>query len=138
MRAVREGIAPSNFARRVARYGSLDPARIDPALGLSVEWVIGDPSPFAGTRFDGRYVRSDHRVYYLGFRTLGDVTDGSVWYYYVPAGVYADTGVDMPVPVSNYGIAALHGQNVWVSTSLGGGTRRLGAQGSCRAEILRA
>ncbi|CAN5178464.1 hypothetical protein BH20ACT24_BH20ACT24_02210 [soil metagenome] len=99
------------LAAQPPALGSQDPTRIDPALGLSVEWVIGDPSPFAGTRFDGQFVRSDRSIYFLGFRTLGDVTDGSVWYYDVPAGAYADTGVDMPVPVSNYGIAALKDQN---------------------------
>jgi hypothetical protein len=77
----------------------------------TVQWSFGDPSPFAGTRFDGHFVGPDRRIYFLGFRTLGDATDGSVWYYDVTAGAYVDTGIDMRVPVSNYGIAALRDQN---------------------------
>jgi hypothetical protein len=73
----------------------------------SVSWTLGPPSPFAGTRFDGEYVAATARIYFLGFRTTGDATDGSVWYFDVASRAYVDTGVDMPVPVSNYGIAAL-------------------------------
>jgi hypothetical protein len=74
---------------------------------LTVRWQHGPSSTFAGTRFDGEYVASTNRVYFLGFRTVGDATDGSVWYFDVATKSYADTGIDMPVPVSNYGIAAL-------------------------------
>src|SRR5206468_2265888 len=73
----------------------------------SITWSFGTPSPFAGTRFDGAYVAFQKRVYFLGFRTLNDATDGSVWYYDVVTGLYVDTGVDMPVPVSNYQIAPI-------------------------------
>lgn len=74
---------------------------------VSISWQEGVPSTFAGTRFDGEYDPTTKRVYFLGFRTTGDLTDGSVWYYDTVAKTYTDTGVDMPVPVSNYGIAAL-------------------------------
>jgi hypothetical protein len=72
-----------------------------------VDWTLGTPAPFAGTRFDGQHVPPLRRIYFLGFRTLGDATDGSVWYYDLFTDTYTDTGVDMPVPVSNYQIAAL-------------------------------
>jgi hypothetical protein len=77
------------------------------AVSQTVNWRLRTPAPFAGTRFDGEYVPSQRRVYFLGFRTLGDATDGSVWYYDVPTNTYVDTGVDMPVPVSNYQISML-------------------------------
>jgi hypothetical protein len=77
------------------------------AVSQTVNWTLRTPAPFAGTRFDGHYVSSQRRVYFLGFRTLGDATDGSVWYYDVPTNTYVDTGVDMRVPVSNYQIAML-------------------------------
>lgn len=78
-----------------------------PALATTVFFVRGASSPFAGTRFDGELYAATNRIYFLGFRTLGGGTDGSVWYYDVAAKTYTDTGVDMPVPISNYGIAAL-------------------------------
>jgi hypothetical protein len=78
---------------------------------VTVNWQFGPPSDFFGTRFDGEYVPEMNRVYFLGFRTLGDATDGSVWYLDVATGQYVDTGVDMPFPISNYGIAALQDAN---------------------------
>lgn len=72
---------------------------------------FGPPSPFAGTRFDGELDGASKRVFFLGFRTTGDVTDGSVWYYDITTKSYADTGVDMPAPISNYQIAALNDPN---------------------------
>jgi hypothetical protein len=72
---------------------------------LSVTWSPGPTSPFSGTRFDGALVNG--RVYFLGFRTVGDATDGSVWYFDVATQTYVDTLVDMKVPISNYQIAVL-------------------------------
>ena len=79
-----------------------------PALAANVFFRYGPAAPFAGTRFDGELYAASNRIFFLGFRTTGDVTDGSVWYYDLASKTYADTGVDMPVPVSNYGIAALN------------------------------
>jgi hypothetical protein len=86
------------------------PAQAAPPAGPLVDWRFSPSSPFGGTRFDGEFVADQNRVYFLGFRTFGDVTDGSVWYLDgVPrtAGTWVDSGVDMPVPVSNYQVAAL-------------------------------
>jgi hypothetical protein len=86
------------------------PALAAPPAEAPVEWKLGPSSPFGGTRFDGEFVADQSRIYFLGFRTFGDVTDGSVWYLDgVPrsAGTWVDSGVDMPVPVSNYQVAAL-------------------------------
>jgi hypothetical protein len=79
------------------------PARPD----ATVRWTIGTDFTVGGTRFDGVYVPNTGLVYFLGFRTFTDLTDGSIWTYDPVARTFADTGVDMPVPISNYGIAAL-------------------------------
>ncbi|QLQ04992.1 MAG: hypothetical protein HZY76_02035 [Anaerolineae bacterium] len=48
------------------------------------------------------------KMYMLGFRTgTAGATDGSVWVLDLATQVWSDTGVDMPVPVSNYTIAKL-------------------------------
>jgi hypothetical protein len=74
---------------------------------VAVTFKYGPEFPVGATRFDGAYVGSLKRVYFLGFRAADNSTDGSVWYYDTAAKTYTDTGVDMPVPVSNYQIAAL-------------------------------
>jgi hypothetical protein len=83
----------------------------DRTPGATVNWVLGPTSPFGGTRFDGEYVSANNRVYFLGYRTFGDATDGSVVYLDVATQSYVNTGVDMQVPISNYGIAALNDAN---------------------------
>ena len=85
---------------------------------VSVSWSSGTPVPFGATRWDGEYVASLNRVYFLGFRAADGVsTDGSVWYYDVATDTYVDTGRDMRVPVSNYQISALtdsHGLGLYI------------------------
>jgi hypothetical protein len=77
------------------------------AYAATVIFVRGPSSPFSATRFDGERYAANNRIYFLGFRTTGGATDGSIWYYDISAKTYTDTGLDMPAPVSNYGIAAL-------------------------------
>jgi hypothetical protein len=96
---------------------SAGPSSKADAVSATVNWTLATPAPFAGTRFDGEYVPSLRRVFFLGFRTTGDVTDGSVWYYDVPTNTYVDTGVNMRVPVSNYQISMLqddHGLGLYI------------------------
>jgi len=84
---------------------------------VSVTWTTGTPVPFAATRWDGEYIQSSNRVYFLGFRAADNTTDGSVWYYNVATDTYVDTGKNMPIPISNYAIAALtdsHGLGLWI------------------------
>jgi Galactose oxidase, central domain len=86
------------------------------APDVSTTWTPGTPITFGfptpgATRFDGELYRPQNRVYFLGFRNPDNSTDGSVWYYDVATKTYHDTGVDMPVPVSNYGISALTDRN---------------------------
>jgi len=85
-----------------------------PPAGPSVDWKFGPSSPFGGTRFDGEYVADQERIYFLGFRTFLDATDGSIWYLdglAQSAPTYVDTGIDMPVAVSNYQVAPLTDEN---------------------------
>jgi len=79
---------------------------------VATKWKFGAPitfgSPAAGaTRFDGELYKPLNRVYFLGFRQSDNSTSGEVWYYDVATATYVDAGVAMPVPVSNYQIAAL-------------------------------
>lgn len=72
---------------------------------VDVNWTLGEPSPFGGTRFDG--ARVGKKVYYLGYRLADNSTDGSIWTYNIETKKFKDTGVDMAVPVSNYTVAVL-------------------------------
>jgi hypothetical protein len=94
------------------------PASARPAVPrVTVKWTIGPTAPFNAARFDGGYVAQLNRVYFLGFRTDGDATTGEVWYYDVATSTYTDTGVAMPVPVSNYEISVLrdaHGTGLYI------------------------
>jgi len=73
----------------------------------NVNWTLGPESPFGYTRFDGAYVGATKRIYFLGGRLADNTTGGEIWYYDIAAKSYSDTGVAMPVPVSNYQIASL-------------------------------
>jgi len=71
-------------------------------------WVNGPVTTFGNSwsRFDGAYYEPNGLVYFLGGR-YGTNTDGSVWSFNPATSVYADTGVDMPVPISNYTVNVL-------------------------------
>jgi hypothetical protein len=72
-------------------------------------WQNGPSTTFpqAFSRFDGAYVESTGLVYFLGGRLADNNTDGSIWTFNPATGLYADTGVDMPVPISNYTVNQL-------------------------------
>jgi len=79
---------------------------------VATKWKLGPPitfgAPMAGaTRFDGELYKPTNRVFFLGFRQSDNSTSGEVWYYDVATKTYVDTGVAMPVPVTNYQIAPL-------------------------------
>lgn len=87
-----------------------------PALGAqapqrNVNWTEATPIPFGATRFDVAVDPSTKRAYFLGFRDVNNNTSGEVWYYDIVAKTYNDTGVAMPVPVSNYTVARLNDPN---------------------------
>jgi hypothetical protein len=76
-----------------------------PSVGIT--WTTRTTMPFEAARWDGALYKPSNRIYFLGFRRADDSTDGSVWYYDVAGATFTDTGVDMPVPVSNYEISPL-------------------------------
>ena len=69
-------------------------------------WVYSVDLPAIAVRSDTEFYNG--KMYMLGYRTDGaGTTDGSVWVYDAALNTWSDTGVDMPVPVSNYTIAKL-------------------------------
>ena len=72
-----------------------------------VLWTTAPDAPFAFWRFDAAWSREASKVFFLGGRTSTGTTDGSIWSFDPLTGSYADTGVDMTTPVSNYHIAPL-------------------------------
>ena len=73
-------------------------------------WQNGPPTTFpqALSRFDGAYNPGTGLVYFLGGRLADANTDGSIWTFNPASGTYADTGLDMPTPISNYTINVLN------------------------------
>lgn len=74
-------------------------------------WVYSTnlPGNINMVRFDTEY--HNGKMYLLGYRIDTGATDGSVWVYDVATSTWSDSGVDMPVPVSNYTIAKLTDAN---------------------------
>ena len=70
-------------------------------------WHNGPTTDFRFTRFDGKYFPKTKKVYFLGGRLSAGTTDGTVWCFVPDSGVYHNTGVTMPTPVSNYTICLL-------------------------------
>ena len=70
-------------------------------------WQSGPTTGFLYSRIDGAYVESTGLVYFLGGRQ-GDNTLGDIWSFNPATGTYADTGVDMVTPISNYTINVLN------------------------------
>jgi PKD repeat protein len=82
---------------------------VTPMVGTVIPypWIEAPDAPFAYTRFDAEYSYATGHVYMLGGRLASGSTTGRIWEFDPATGVYTDTGVDMPVPVSNYNIARL-------------------------------
>ena len=69
-------------------------------------WIYSVDLPAVAVRFDTEFYNG--KMYMLGYRTDGaGTTDGSIWMYDAVLNTWSDTGVDLPVPVSNYTIAKL-------------------------------
>jgi subtilisin family serine protease len=62
------------------------------------------------TRFDGEYYPADGLVYFLGGRggTDGAQTYGDIYSFNPATHTCADTGEDMPTPISNYTVSFVH------------------------------
>ena len=74
-----------------------------------IQWKLGPTIPTPLARFDGEIV--GNRIYFLGGRTLNDATVGNILYLDLPTKAFGDTGVVMPIPISNYGVAKLQDEN---------------------------
>ncbi|HOU14003.1 MAG TPA: PKD domain-containing protein [Anaerolineae bacterium] len=103
--------SPSSFTL----HESWDPTRLrlldyimTPLTGTVTPypWVEAPPAPFAYMRFDAEYSVATGKVYFLGGR-IGTPTEGRIWEFDPATGLYADTGIVMPYPISNYQIARL-------------------------------
>ena len=73
-----------------------------PSVRASTTWQTAPAAPFAATRFDAEFDPWSGYVFFLGGRLADASTDGSVLVYDPMTGGYADTGVDLPIPISNY------------------------------------
>ncbi|MCA9992314.1 MAG: S8 family serine peptidase [Ardenticatenaceae bacterium] len=107
--------------------GDLQAVRADLAVAPAApddyvygQWQIAPNSDFAFTRFDAEYSATTGKVYVLGGRLADGNTDGSVWEFDPATGTYTDTGVDMPVPISNYQIASVDNAGTEVLMIFGG------------------
>ncbi len=72
-------------------------------------WAYATDLPFVTYRIDAEFY--DGKLYVTGYREESGGTDGSVWVYDPLLDAWSDTGVDLPVPVSNYTIAKLEDAN---------------------------
>lgn len=79
-------------------------ANTPPQLEWDGTWQYGPSTSFTFTRFDGEYYPGDGLVYFMGGRLASGTpdTDGSVWSFDPGTSLYADTGTDIPAPISNY------------------------------------
>jgi len=77
------------------------------AAAFGQTWQNGPASGFRFTRFDAEYFPGTGKVYFLGGRLSAGTTDGSVWSYDPLTQTYADVGLDLRLPVSNYDICVL-------------------------------
>jgi hypothetical protein len=71
-------------------------------LPATEEWQFGPESTFELWRFDAEFDPWSGFVLFPGGRLADGSTDGSVWVYDPATLAFADSGVDLPTPVSNY------------------------------------
>ena len=76
-------------------------------IAAGQSWQNGPQSSFAYSRFDGEYFPGTAKVYFLGGRVGLGTTLGDIYSYTPLTGEYADVGVNMPLPVSNYDVCLL-------------------------------
>jgi hypothetical protein len=79
----------------------------DDSSGAVNQWVEASNASFAYMRFDAEYSNATGKVYFMGGRTFNGLTDGQIWEFDPESGIYYDTEVVMPLPVSNCNIARL-------------------------------
>jgi hypothetical protein len=71
------------------------------------QWLYGPTTPFSYVRLGGEYYPRTGRAYFLGGRVGTSTTSGRVWSFRPDSGTFADEGVDMTQPVSNYSVDLL-------------------------------
>jgi len=76
-------------------------------MAFAQAWTPGPASPFNYTRFDGEYYSPTGKVYFLGGRVGAGTTSGEIYSFDPVAGTFADEGLPMEVPVSNYEVCLL-------------------------------
>jgi subtilisin family serine protease len=98
--------AQDNHPPEEAKIGQAERAKNPVADFISPDWggtwQYGPDTDFEFTRFDGEYYPDNGLVYFMGGRLADSNTDGSVWSFDPVAGTYADMGVDLVTPISNY------------------------------------
>jgi len=76
-------------------------------MAFAQAWTPGPPSPFYYTRFDGEYYSPTGKVYFLGGRVGASTTSGEIYSFDPVTATFADEGLAMEVPVSNYNVCLL-------------------------------
>jgi len=82
-------------------------------------WVDGTAPCFDWTRYDVEYYPATGLIYALGGRSGSD-TIGDIYSYNPVTGACADTGANMPVPISNYTVNLVNNGSADVLCTFGG------------------
>ena len=88
-------------------------------FNLEVQWTQGPTMCFDLTRLDGEYYPGTGKVYFMGGRD-GTLTDGNIYSYDPVSDICADTGEDMPTPISNYTVKLVNNGTADVLCTFGG------------------
>jgi hypothetical protein len=97
------GAPPDGEGNYTYGYGYLNVQRAVEQCQAEIEhWTEVGPLCFGMFRFDGYYHPTTNKAYFLGGRTGGATTSGDIYSFDPATGACADTGDDMPVPISNY------------------------------------
>ncbi len=91
----------------------------DFTLTYQGEWVDGTAPCFDWTRYDVEYYPATGLIYALGGRS-DTSTIGDIYSYNPVTGACADTGANMPVPISNYTVNLVNNGSADVLCTFGG------------------
>jgi hypothetical protein len=95
-------------------------------------WVDGTAPCFDWTRYDVEYYPATGLIYALGGRSGSD-TIGDIYSYNPVTGACADTGANMPVPISNYTVNLVNNGSADVLCTFGGRNARGSTILTCNA-----
>lgn len=95
-------------------------------------WTSGPATCFDWYRLDGEFYPATGLIYFMGGRIDSTTTDGTIYSYDPVTGDCADTGADMPNPISNYTVNLVNNGTEDVLCTFGGrdpaGTSTLNVQ----------